>query len=94
MPAVHKTWVRFKQFLRMSHRELRETSDITVEDAGMNHANMVRDVVSGIQEALQQYQAETETPEVVLAPVDHVANAVQNTQKQLATHLQQIQSMI
>ena len=94
MPEIQKTWVLFKHFFWASHRELRDTSNITVENAGINHANKVHDVVTGIQEALQQYQAETETPAVVLAPVDHVANAVQNTQKQLATHLQQIQSMI
>ena len=35
-----------------------------------------------------------ETPTVVQAPVDHVANAVQNTQQQLATQLQKIQSMM
>ena len=34
---------------------------------------MVRDVFEGIQEALQQDQSQTETPEVVQAPVDHVA---------------------
>ena len=56
MPTTQKTWVRFKQFFRTYHQELRETSDLTVEDAGMHHANMVRNVVAGIQEALQQEQ--------------------------------------
>ena len=36
------------------HRELRETIDLTVQDAGMHHANMVRDVVAGLQEVLQK----------------------------------------
>ena len=40
MPAVQSTWVCFEQFFQTSHREPRETSDITVEDAGMNHANV------------------------------------------------------
>ena len=31
---------------------------------------------------------------VIEAPVDHVANVVQNTQKQLATQIQKNQSMI
>ena len=64
-----------------AHRELRETSDITVEDSGMHHYNMVRDVVAGLQESLQQEKVHTETPTVVQALVDHVANAVQNTQQ-------------
>ena len=40
---------------RTYHQELRETSDITVEDAGMHHANMVRDVVERLSVALQQH---------------------------------------
>ena len=52
---------------------------------------MVRDVVAGLQEALQQDQTQMETPTRVHAPVDHVAKAVQSTQQQLATQLQQMQ---
>ena len=73
---------------------MRETSDLTVEDAGMHHTNMVRDVVAGIHEALQQEKFHTETLVVVQAHVDNVSNAVQNTQKQLATQLQKMQAMI
>ena len=94
MTAKQKTWVQFKQFFQTSHWELRETSDITVEDAGMHHANMVHNVVSGLKEALKHDQAQTETQAVVQVPVDHVANAVQNTQQQWATQLQQMQSMM
>ena len=57
----------------------------------MNHANMVLNVVSGIQESLQQDQYQRETTTIMQTPVDHVANAVQNTQQQLATQLQQMQ---
>ena len=67
MPAIQKTWVRFKQFFRKSHRELRETFDLTVEDASIHHTNMVRDVVAELQEILQQDQAQTETLTVVQA---------------------------
>ena len=55
---------------------------------------MVRDAVTGLQEALQQDQFQTENLTVVQAPVYHVDNAVQNTQQQLATQLQQIQAMM
>ena len=70
--------VRFIQFLRTAHQELQETSKLTFEDSSMHHANMVHDVVAGLQEALEQDQVETETTTVVQTPVDHVANAVQN----------------
>ena len=88
MPAVQKTWVRLKPFVLTYHRELRETSDPNVEDAGMHHANMVCNDFAGLQEALQQEQNQTETLVTVQAPVDHVANAVKSTHKQLATQLQ------
>ena len=54
-------------------------SDLTVEDVGMHHANMVRDVVAKIKEALQQEKTQTETPISVHASVDHVANTVEST---------------
>ena len=90
MPEVQKTWVHFKQFFWTSHRELRETSNLTVEDAGMHHANMVHDFIAGILEVLQEEQTQTETPKIVQAPVDHVANAVQSTKQQLATQLKKM----
>ena len=76
MPEIQKMWVQFKQFFRASHRDLREISELAVEDAGMYHANMVCNVVTGIQEALQQEQAQTDTPEIVPDLVDFAASAV------------------
>ena len=55
---------------------------------------MVLYVFVGLQEALQQDQVNTETPRVVQKHVNHVANAVQSTQKQLATQLQKMQVMM
>ena len=60
----------------------------------MHHANVVLNVVAGLQEALQQDQVQTDNLMVVQAPVDHVANAVQNTQQQLSTQLQKIQAIM
>ena len=82
MLEIKKTWVQFKQNLQTSHGELRETSNITVEDAGIHHANMVRNIVAEIQEALQQEYTQTETLASVQAPVDHVANTVKSTHQQ------------
>ena len=59
MITSQRTWVRFELFFRTEHRELRETSDLTMEGAGMHHVNMVHDVVAGLQEALQQEQSPT-----------------------------------
>ena len=52
MSTVQKTCVGFKQFLRMAHRELREITDIFVQDEEMHHANIVHYVVAGLQEVL------------------------------------------
>ena len=73
---------------------MRETSNITVEDAGIHHSNMVRDLIAELQESLQQEKTQTKTLTSVQAPVDHVANAVQSNQKQLSTQLQKIQPMM
>ena len=46
---VQKIWVGLKQVFGMAYHKLRETTDLTVQDAGMNHIKMVRDVVAGLQ---------------------------------------------
>ena len=60
----------------------------------MHHANMVIDVVAGLQKALQQDKYQRETLSVMQVYVNHVSNAVKNTQQQLATQLQKMQSMM
>ena len=61
MPPVQKTWVGFKQYFWASHRKLRDTTDLTVQDKGMHHANMVHNVVAGLQEVLHQEKQPTDT---------------------------------
>ena len=56
----------------------------------MHHANMVRNIIAGLQEYFQQDQSQKKNPMVVQAHVDHVENAMQNTQKQLAIQLQRM----
>ena len=46
--TVQKTWVIFKTFFHMAHQELQETSNLTIEDNGMHHVNMVRNGVAGL----------------------------------------------
>ena len=43
---------RFQAVFWTAHRKLRETTDLTVQDAGMHHANLVSDVVAVLQEVL------------------------------------------
>ena len=51
-PIVDKTWANFKTHFRTAHKELRATTVLTAQDAGMHHYNMVCDVVAALQETL------------------------------------------
>ena len=69
------------------HQELRETKDITVQYVGIHPSNMVQDVVSGMQEVLQQDQSTTNNPPVISETNYHVANVVQITLYKLVEQL-------
>ena len=43
-PVVDKTWEKSNTHFRISHKELCATTDLTAQDAGMHHANMVREI--------------------------------------------------
>ena len=66
-PVVDKTWANFKTHFRTAHKELRATTDLTAQDAGMHYSNMVRDVVAALQETMS---APAE-PEVVTMEENH-----------------------
>ena len=88
MTTVQKMCVGFKHIFWTVYQELRETSDLIVEDADMHHANVVRDVVAGLHEYLQKYQIPTENLTTMKEPNDRLENSVQITQQQLTTQLQ------
>ena len=51
-PVVDNTWANFKTHFRTAHKELRATTNLTAQDAGMHHSNMFRDVVVALQETM------------------------------------------
>ena len=53
---------------------------------------MVRDVVSELQEVLQKEKVPAENPTIIPEQVNYVDNAVQSTQPQLTTKLQQMKA--
>ena len=55
---------------------------------------MVRIVVAGLQEVLHQEKFLTKNTKKVETSVNHVANAVKNTQKKFAPQLQKMQAMM
>ena len=60
----------------------------------MNHAAMVRNVVAGLQELLQQDKSLIETTATASITHEHVANMVQSSRQQLAAQLQHMRTMI
>ena len=65
MSTFQKTWVGFKQLFLTAHQELRETTYINVKYVGINHTNMVRNVITLLKQVLQQEQALTGTPPII-----------------------------
>jgi len=53
-PEADKTWINFKTHFRQAHQEFRETTDVIIEESELqrNHANLVRQVVEGVQTAM------------------------------------------
>ena len=61
----------------------------------MHYANMVRDVVAGLQEVLKQEPVPVEASAVIQdTQVTHVVNAVQENQYHIDAQLQKMQSMM
>jgi hypothetical protein len=53
-PAIEETWPNFKTHFRQARQEFRETTDISLEESELarNNANLVQQVVDGLQSAL------------------------------------------
>ena len=66
---VDKTWANFKTHFCTAHKELRANTDLTDQDTGMHHANMVRDIVAALQETLS---APAEPEAVPTAEIVHL----------------------
>ena len=79
-PVVDKTWANFKTHFCTAHKELRSTINLTAQDAGMHHANMVREVVAALQDTMY-VPAE---PEVVATEVNHTPSPPPNFDTQMA----------
>ena len=87
-----KTWINFKDHFRRAHQEFRETTDVTLEESELerNNANLVQQVVDGIQQAISAESPQDESADLL---VQMANSATQNaeTQQQLQTQLQQMQ---
>ena len=95
LPADQQTWAHFKTQFRQAHQELKESGDLTVRDSQFQSANIVQDVIDGVQAVLQAPDHNEPPPEVI----QHMANNAANTQlmpqlmDQMAQLIQQMNSM-
>jgi len=47
-----KTWANFKTHFRQAHQELKEAGDLQLRDTQFNSANLVQEVIDGVQSVL------------------------------------------
>lgn len=105
----NQNWTDFKVFFCRAHQEPRETTDLTVEEAQrqQHQANLIEQVVAGVQEVLDQNipPPPTVQPDPIPAPTQQVANMtidlnallpqlIQQMQQMQNTHMEQIQALI
>jgi type II secretory pathway component PulJ len=89
-----KTWPNFKTHFRRAHQEFRETTDVTLEESDLrrNNANLVQQVVEGIQDALVSDTPPATDPTAdIIAQMANSATRSSEVQQQLQTQLQQMQ---
>ena len=54
LPQEQKTWTHFKTHFQKAHQKLKEAGDLQVRDTQFNSANLVQEVIEGVQRALNQ----------------------------------------
>ena len=89
-PMAQKTWVSLKTHFRQAQQELKETNGLTVDQTSFDHANLVQQVVEGVQAALRPTEEENELADEYM---ENVANMTTNQQELLPTLIQQMQQM-
>ena len=65
-PSPQKTCITYKTHFSTAHKELRESTDITLQDANLNHANFVKEVVEGVQQAFLSSASEDGADDLLL----------------------------
>jgi hypothetical protein len=87
-PELDKTWTNFETHFRRAHQEFRETSDITLKESDLQQtdANLVQQVVEGLQHAMVAEPPDEEPSDLML----QMAHSV-TTQQQLTYQIQQMQ---
>ena len=98
-PLPTRTWEAFKVHFRTAHNLMKVTTDETLRDSKFHQANLVQQVVDGVQHLLLQNDDDQAPPvmpvlsQVPSAPIMHLANAVQGSADVLPALLNQMMQM-
>ena len=87
---AQNTWANFKTHFRQAHQELRETGDLQVRETRFDSANLVQEVIDGVQTALHS----TDVPPLEYpVAMHHLANNAAQTQLMPQLMQQMVQMM-
>ena len=94
-PDVQKTWIALKDHFRQARRELKETSGSTIGSSELNEtANLVQQVVEGVQQALLPTDGAPDPTSDILQQVVNSASATTSTQQQLLQQIANLQQSV
>ena len=88
MPAACRSWANFKTHFHQAHQELCESGDLQVRDTHFHLANLVQEVIDGVQSALHPPDTQ-DTPQVL----QHMANNAAQRQMMPQLMAQMVQMM-
>ena len=54
IPQAQRTWDAFQLHFSQAHRELRESGELEIRETPFNTANIVQEVIKGVQQVMQQ----------------------------------------
>ena len=89
-PQTEKTWVSFKEHFRLAQQELRETNGLEIGNAGLDQANLVQQVLEGMQTMMRPTKEENNMADEYM---NSVANLAMNQKEILPTLLEQMKQM-
>ena len=90
LPIDQCTWANFKTQFRRAHQELKEAGDLTVRETQFHTANIVQEVIDGVQSVLNTPEPSSVDNNQVA--IDHMANVAAQNQvlPQLMTQMAQL----
>ena len=93
LPENQKTWETFMLHFTTAHRELRESGELTVSETPFQTANLIQEVVEGVQQALNPTPDEEADAEEIFHHANVAADASMQQTMLMQQMLQMMQSM-